>query len=81
MQDELNELIHENNELRCDLAIIKAENATLRAAVAEMEKMLPVLEIIEIDGHGWSIATKGTEIYTLNAYRQTLEAALPSIPA
>ena len=56
---------------------LEAENAALRAAVAEMQLMLPVIEKIE-SGHttAWAWATSGTGIATANAYRQTLETAL-----
>jgi hypothetical protein len=40
-----------------------------------MERMLPVLENVEIDGYNWSEATKGTGIATLNAYKQAIENA------
>ena len=65
------------DEMTAHLDALREENATLRAAVKEMQRMLPVLEGIEkdVDSKGWAKVTLiGTA--TLNAYRQTLEKAL-----
>lgn len=35
------------------LKIAQEENATLRAAVKEMQRMLPVISNIELDGYDW----------------------------
>lgn len=65
---------------------LKAENAALRAAVAEMQRMLPVIEYFEngdpLENDGdmtWADAVLGTGITTANAYRQALETALEKI--
>jgi hypothetical protein len=55
------------------LEVFESENATLRAAVAEMEMMLPVLEDLR-KYRGLNITDLPQE--ALNAYRQTLENAL-----
>lgn len=56
------------------------ENATLRAAVKEMEMIFPSLKMLEREYPGaWIDITSGTGIATLNAYRQTLEKALEKI--
>jgi hypothetical protein len=59
---------------------LREENAALRAAVAEMQRMLPVLNGIDadVDLLGWAKVTK-IGIATLNAYKSTLEAALAKI--
>jgi len=59
---------------------LREENAAIRAAVAEMARMLPVIN--EFEGHRpvtWDEVTNGTGVSTANAYRQTLEAALEII--
>jgi hypothetical protein len=47
---------------------LEDENARLRAAVTEMERMLPVLEYFVGDGRLWDDATIGTGIANINAY-------------
>lgn len=59
---------------------LKADNDALRAAVKEMERILPVLEQLENEFCStWQCVTAGTGIATTNAYRQTLEKALAQI--
>ena len=62
-------------ELANKTEAVLSENAALRAAVAEMARMLPVLEYFSGDDRVWDDAIKG-ESADLNAYRQTLENAL-----
>ncbi len=60
-------------------AAMREENATLRAAVLEMERMLPVLEFLSGHEKGWSMALHNNGVLSLNTYRQTLLAALAKI--
>lgn len=58
---------------------LREENATLRAAVAEMQRMLPVLEFLSGHEKGWAMALEGNGVLNIDAYRQTLETALAQI--
>jgi uncharacterized protein (DUF2342 family) len=59
---------------------LREENATLRAAVAEMQRMLLPLERLEEGLPGMFTAILiGTDLESLDAYRQTLETALAQI--
>lgn len=60
---------------------LEAENAALRAAVKEMQLMLPAIDKAEDMGNGgvWATLTAGTVIATPNAYRYALENALAKI--
>lgn len=58
--------------LQC--SALREENARLRAAVAEMEGMLPVLEEIESTQPGFWALRMGES--TTNAYRLAIETAL-----
>ena len=58
---------------------LDAENAALRAAVAEMQRMLPVLEFLSGHEKGWAMAIEGNGVLNIDAYRQTLETALAQI--
>ena len=73
--------ISDDRYLHLELKVgkLEAENAALRAAVKEMERMLPVIDKIEDHPSTWEWANYDTGIATANAYRQTLEIALAKI--
>lgn len=61
------------------LESLEAENAALRDAVAEMQRMLPVLDFLSWHEKGWAMALEENGVLNLDAYRQTLENALAKI--
>lgn len=54
---------------------LQAENTRLRAAVAEMERMLPALEYVQTLGAIWKAVKNKTGLENINAYRKALETA------